>query len=118
MDEKSYYSISEVAELTGVTIPTLRYWEREIPQLSPKRTEGRTRRYTPRDIDTIKQIIYLTRECNLTLDGVRQKLKERNLTVDVQTRLAERLKRARAELIAIRREMNDIQALDHEVIID
>ncbi len=33
---KMYYSISEVAEMTGVKAHVLRYWESEFPSLRPK----------------------------------------------------------------------------------
>lgn len=34
---KLYYSIGEVAEMFGVNESLLRFWEREFPQLNPKR---------------------------------------------------------------------------------
>ena len=36
-DFKLYYSIKEVADEVGVSESTLRYWESEFRQISPKR---------------------------------------------------------------------------------
>lgn len=117
-EEKSYYSISEASKITGVSIATLRFWEKEIPQLKPQKSAGNTRRYTQQDLETIRKIVFLTEGCCLTLEGVRRKLGERNLKVDVHTRIYERLLRARKELSDIRREINGVEALDQEVIVD
>ena len=35
-DLKLYYSIREVSEMVGVAESALRFWEKEIPTLSPK----------------------------------------------------------------------------------
>lgn len=37
---KLYYSIGEVAEMFGVNESLLRFWEREFPQLNPKRQDA------------------------------------------------------------------------------
>ena len=36
-DLKLYYSISEVAQMFDVNESLLRFWEKEFPQLSPKK---------------------------------------------------------------------------------
>lgn len=41
-DLKLYYSISEVAKKFGINESTLRFWEKEFPQLTPKRRVGST----------------------------------------------------------------------------
>ncbi len=58
---KLYYSISEVAELTGVKAHVLRYWESEFPTLRPRKTRSGSRRYRQGDIDevlAIKSLLY------------------------------------------------------------
>lgn len=37
---KLYYSISEVAKMFDVNESLLRYWEKEFPMISPKKTRG------------------------------------------------------------------------------
>lgn len=72
---KLYYNISEVAEMLGVNTSLLRYWETEFPELRPAKNKKGTRSYTQKDIDLLRRIHYLTKECGLTLDGARQQLK-------------------------------------------
>ena len=72
---KLYYNIGEVAEMLGVNASLLRFWETEFPQLRPAKNKKGTRSYTRQDIDLLRRIHYLTKECGLTLEGVRQQLK-------------------------------------------
>jgi DNA-binding transcriptional MerR regulator len=58
---KLYYSISEVASLTGVKAHVLRYWDSEFPTLKPRKTRTGARRYRQPDIDEIqtnKHLLY------------------------------------------------------------
>jgi DNA-binding transcriptional MerR regulator len=99
--EKLFYSIAEVAKMFGINQSNLRFWEKEFDQLKPKRNDKGTRFYTPDDIQTIKQIIYLTKEQKLTLDGARRKLSQKKDIVAKQQEVVERLKVIRKELIGI-----------------
>jgi len=99
--EKLFYSISEVAKMFGINQSNLRFWEKEFKQLKPKRNDKGTRFYTPDDIQTIKQIIYLTTEQKLTLDGARRKLGQKKDSIAKQQEVVERLKVIRKELIGI-----------------
>ena len=99
--EKLFYSISEVAKMFGINQSNLRFWEKEFKQLKPKRNDKGTRFYTPDDIQTIKQIIYLTTEQKLTLDGARRKLSQKKDSIAKQQEVVERLKVIREELIGI-----------------
>ena len=53
---KLYYTISEVADMTGVKAHVLRYWESEFPTLKPRKTRTGARRYRRPDIDEILAI--------------------------------------------------------------
>ena len=58
---KLYYSISEVAALTGVKAHVLRYWESEFPTLSPRKGRSGSRSYRLKDIaeiETIRDLLY------------------------------------------------------------
>jgi len=89
--EKLYYSISEVADMFQINQSNLRFWEKEIKQLKPKRNSKGTRFYTNDDILVIKQIVFLVNEQKLTLSGVRAKLGEKKDVVAKQQEIAERL---------------------------
>lgn len=86
MEGKLYYSIGEVAEMLGVNTSVLRFWESEFKELKPAKNKKGTRSYTQQDIELLKRIHYLTKECGLTLEGARQQLKsdkapDRNMQV-------------------------------------
>ena len=65
---QAIYVISVAAELAGVHPQTLRVYERK-GLLSPARTAGNTRRYSPRDIERLRKIQRLTQE-GINLAGV------------------------------------------------
>ncbi len=99
---KVYYSIKEVSQMLNLTYATLHYWEREIPQLSPKKNSGKTRFYTQEDIETIRRIKYLREEEHLSLEGVKQRLKNDIAPIDQRQKQNELLHKIREELVALR----------------
>ena len=102
-----YYSISEVANMFEINQSNLRFWEKEFKQLKPKRNDKGTRFYTQEDIDTIKQIMFLVNEQNLTLQGAKQKMSKKMDVVAKQQQVVERLKFIRNELKGIANAIND-----------
>jgi len=73
-NEKLYYSISEVAKMTGIEPYVLRYWEKEFPLLRPRKNRGGNRTYTSKDIELINRINHLRKKEKLTIAGARSKL--------------------------------------------
>ncbi len=73
-EERLYYSISEVARMTGLQPYVLRYWEKEFPLLKPRKSRGGSRQYTTRDIEIINRIKHLRNKEKLTIAGARAKL--------------------------------------------
>ena len=59
---KLYYSISEVAKMFDVNESLLRYWEKEFPMISPKKTGGNVRQYRKEDIENIRLVYHLVKE--------------------------------------------------------
>jgi DNA-binding transcriptional MerR regulator len=53
------YSISDLAELTGVKTQTLRVWEKRYGLLKPKRTETNIRYFLEQDLHDLQRIISL-----------------------------------------------------------
>ena len=43
-DFKQFYTIGEVAAMFDVNETTLRYWEKEFPQIAPQKSAGNVRR--------------------------------------------------------------------------
>lgn len=117
MDEKYYYTISEVEIRTGISKSTLRFWEQQFVQLKPKRSSKGTRRYTSEDIDLINSIKTLI-DSGLTIYGAQQQLKCGNLEVfRNKQRLIAVLREVRAELVTIRKELNETEALAEQLVV-
>src|SRR3981081_2723451 len=71
-DERALYIISVAAELAGVHPQTLRIYERK-GLIEPARTQGRSRRYSERDVVLLRRIQELTNE-GVGLAGVKKVL--------------------------------------------
>ncbi len=74
LPEKLYYRIGEVAEYIGVEPSTLRFWEKEFPQIKPKRKPNE-RLYRPEDVELFEIIYYLLKKEKYTVEGAKAKLK-------------------------------------------
>lgn len=71
-------SIGAVSKITGVSLTTLRYWEREFSTfLSPTRSIGGQRMYSPKDVSTIFAIKKLLREDLFSIKGAKVRLARR-----------------------------------------
>ena len=53
------YSISDLAELTGVKTHTLRVWEKRYGLLTPQRTESNIRYYLDTDLKVLMLVLNL-----------------------------------------------------------
>ena len=117
--EKKYYSIKEVSEMLNLPASTLRFWEKSIPMLAPGKTNSGRRSYEQKDIDLLNEIKYLIDEKHLTLAGVNERLVSSKKTTDEKRLKAiQTLESIRSELMAIRRELNALEAVANELIID
>ena len=99
---KLYYSISEVARQFDVNESLLRYWEKEFPQLNPKKAGRGVGQYTQEDIETVKLIYHLVKERGMTLPGARKRLRDNKGQAVDNLDVVDRLKAIRAELVAMR----------------
>lgn len=96
--DKEFYRINEVAEMIGVTLPTLRFWEKEFPEAAPIRTPSRTRLYTPENVRILRIIHYLVRVKGLRLDAVREQLRTNRANVSRRMEVIKRLEDVRTDL--------------------
>ncbi|MFN8034848.1 MAG: MerR family transcriptional regulator [Acidimicrobiia bacterium] len=97
---RALYVISVAAELAGVHPQTLRLYERK-GLIEPARTEGRNRRYSPRDIELLQRIQELTNE-GMSLTGVKHVLDLERRLADAQCEIGllhDELDRARRETL-------------------
>ncbi len=111
-DGKMYYSISEVAELLSISQSTLRYWEKELPSVNPRKSQGGTRKYTLADIEELRLIHRLVKEEGYTLDGAKNLLRRKRPAEMEKQDIIRRLETVRSELMGMIAEIDGIMPLE------
>jgi MerR family transcriptional regulator/heat shock protein HspR len=91
------FVISAAAHLSGLHAQTLRSYDR-LGLVSPGRTAGGGRRYSARDIATLREVQRLSQQEGVNLAGIKRIIELENLVDALQGRVAELL----AELTAVR----------------
>lgn len=107
-DLKRFYSIGEVAEIFGVNDTLLRFWEKEFPQIKPKKAGRGVRQYTKDDIETIRVIYNLVKVRGLRIEAARELLKKNHEGTARTTEVVDRLRAIREELYNMKRELGDL----------
>lgn len=104
--EKLFYSISETAEMLEETVVTIRFWSNSFTKfLAPRRNAKGNRQYTAEDIDTLKLIKYLTRDCGLSLEATARKLSAGGGERDKLLKIKDSLLQIKTQLEQIRAEL-------------
>jgi len=75
-DNKRYFRIGEASRIIGVEPYVLRYWEKEFPQIRPKRADSNQRTYERKDLELILEIKRLLYEERMTIEGAKRRLKQ------------------------------------------
>jgi DNA-binding transcriptional MerR regulator len=75
-EKKQFFTIGEVSNYLDIPESTLRYWEKEFPQIKPQRFGGE-RRYSRKDIEQLEIIYMLLKVQKLTIKGAKDYLKKR-----------------------------------------
>lgn len=101
--DKKYYKISDVAEFIGVPPATIRYWETEFPDISPKRTATGIRQYTPSDIDTLRIVNYLIKTKGLKLEAAKLQLKHNRNNISNKLKVISELQDLKNELTSMQK---------------
>ena len=102
MPDRPRYMISVAAELAGLHPQTLRMYEAR-GLVRPARTPGGTRLYSEADVERLRLVQRLTNELGLNLAGVMHVL-----------RLEDELRRVRARMEQLERELRDEIRLTHK----
>ena len=103
---KLYYSIKEVAQQLGVNESTLRYWEKEFPQLKPKtQALNKVRQYTAEDMELLKTIYNPVKVRGLKLAAARKMLNENRRGADRSSEVLETLISVRSQLQELKRQL-------------
>lgn len=74
--EKIYWTIGEVAAELGVKNSSIRFWEKEVGTIDPKRTGKGDRLYTRKEIEQFKRIQQLVKAEGYTLNGAKAQLRK------------------------------------------
>ena len=94
---KPLYMIGVVAEMLKLHPQTLRMYEKK-GLIRPGRTVGRTRMYSPEDVEEIARVTRLTRDLGVNLAGVEIILKMRRRMLDMQTQIEDLMDYVRADM--------------------
>ena len=100
--EKIYYSIGEVADMFGVNVSHIRYWETQFEALKPFKNKKGNRLFKKDDLETIRLIHHLVKERGLTIEGARKKLKENRDDTLNNYEIVKRLQDIKQELVEIK----------------
>lgn len=102
------YVISVAAELAGMHAQTLRNYDR-LGLVTPHRTSGGGRRYSPRDVELLREVQRLSQDEGVNLAGIKRVIELTNQVEALQHRVAElsaevaKLRSARRDLVPIPR---------------
>jgi MerR family transcriptional regulator/heat shock protein HspR len=88
--DKPLYVISVAAELVDMHPQTLRLYERK-GLIEPSRSAGKTRLYSQRDIEHLREIRRLTQELGVNLAGVEEIIKLRKRLDSLQLNMEDRI---------------------------
>jgi len=101
-DDLPVFVISVAAELAGMHPQTLRQYDR-LGLVTPGRSGGGGRRYSPRDVALLREVQRLSQEEGVNLAGIKRVIELENHVEALRVRnaeLAEELAGARAALVA------------------
>ena len=107
-DLKMYFSISEVAAQFGVAESVLRFWEKEFPNIHPRKTQRNVRQYTREDIEEVRTVYTLLKERGMKIAAAREMLSKNKKGAADMAMVLNNLKSIRAELQYISRELSEL----------
>lgn len=102
LQQKLYYSISEVAGWFKVNTSLLRYWENEFDVLQPRKTRKGDRLFRVEDIKNLQLIYFLLRQRKFSIDGAKNYLKNNKKEADTQVQLVESLTKFKSFLLEMK----------------
>ena len=91
------YMIGVVAEMVKIHPQTLRTYEKK-GLIRPSRTEGKTRMYSPEDVEEISRVTRLARDLGVNLAGIEIILRMRRRMLDMQARIEELTNHVRSDM--------------------
>jgi DNA-binding transcriptional MerR regulator len=106
LQQKLYYSISEVAGWFKVNTSLLRYWENEFDILQPRKTRKGDRLFRVEDIKNLELIYFLLRQRKFSIEGAKSYLKNNKGKIDTETQLVKTLTDFKGFLLELKSSLN------------
>jgi DNA-binding transcriptional MerR regulator len=107
------YGIGDMEKLLGVKAHVIRYWEKEIPLIQPRKDLSGRRVYAKRDLLIFFRLKYLLYDRRFTIEGARDQL-FRELTGG-DTGNSEEGQNLKAHIAALRSDLVELYSLVHRV---
>ena len=105
---KKYYGIAEVAEQFNVAESLLRYWEKEFPNIKPRKSGRGVRQYTKEDIEEVRLVYNLLKVRGMKIAAAKAVLVKNRKAASETSEIINRLESVRAELKEISRELGEL----------
>jgi len=102
LNQKLYYSISEVAGWFNVATSQIRYWENEFDILQPRKNRKGDRLFRVQDVKNLQLIYYLLRNRKFSIEGAKEYLKGNLNKAHINQQLAESLSKFRSFLLELK----------------
>lgn len=102
---KKYFKIGEAAEIIGVPASTLRFWEKNFPQIKPMKNKKGDRIYSSKDIDVLKEIHYLSHNKGVRLANVSKKVSRNAVHTDARVFLIQQLRDFKDKLLKLKEQL-------------
>ena len=114
---KKYFKIGEVAEILGVNASTLRFWEKNFPQIQPMKNKKGDRIYQLKDIEILKEIYYLTHNKGMRLANASKKISKNPDKTDDKLKLIQELRHFKEKLIQLKELVNPMIILLFQITL-
>ncbi|MBO4802792.1 MAG: MerR family transcriptional regulator [Bacteroidaceae bacterium] len=105
-DLKQFYTIAEVSEMFSLPASLLRYWEKEFPSISPRKSGNNVRMYTKEDLEEISLVYDLVKVRNMKLAAARELIQRNREGARKSNDLLTRMQGVREQLLAIKKELD------------
>jgi DNA-binding transcriptional MerR regulator len=103
--KKLYYGIGEVAEIFDVNTYLIRFWEKELDIIKPKKNAKGNRMFTEADVNNFFIIYHLVKERGFTLQGAKEKLKNNKEDTINQIEIVKSLTEVKSFLLELKEQI-------------
>jgi len=107
-DLKKFYGIAEVAEQFNVAESLLRFWEKEFPNIKPRKSGRGVRMYTKEDIEEVRLVYNLLKVRGMKIAAAKQVLSKNKKAANDTSEIINRLQSIKTELQEISRELKEL----------